>query len=582
MRLAVGTLLHIGRLSRVRYQPAIDAVTGELYLPVAERGRRLLDEPLLNKGTAFSLDEREALGIRGLLPSHVSTLEEQVERTLDQLERKATGLEKHIYLAGLQDRNETLFYRLIINHLTETVPIIYTPTVADACRHWSRIFRRGRGVYVTPDDRGRIDTVLRNAAMREAAVIVVTDNERILGIGDQGAGGMGIPIGKLALYTAAAGIHPSLCLPISLDVGTNNEDLLADPLYLGVRKPRLRGEDYWSLIDEFVAAVQKVFPSALLQWEDFANRTSFRHLEMYRDVVPSFNDDIQGTAAMMVGGLYAAMRLLGQTISEQRVVIAGAGSAGFGIARQIRAAMESEGLDRGAAHRRILMTDSQGLIVAGRPGLDDRKAQFAAPPSVVAGWDHSGDLIDLEQTVVEHTPSILIGATGRPGTFTKTMIAAMAGAHDRPIVMPLSNPTTFVEAEPADILAWSHGRALIGTGSPFDDVVEDGVRHIIGQANNVFVFPGIGLGAVVSRARQVTAGMFLAASRTLADVVDDTRLKSGGLFPPITDVRVVSRKVAAAVIEAAVADGVADPLLDPNTALAMASWNPSYLPYRQA
>lgn len=566
----------------MRYQPAIDAVTGELYLPVAERGRRLLDEPLLNKGTAFTSDEREALGVRGLLPTHVSTLDEQVERALDQLRYKDADLQKHIYLAGLQDRNETLFYRLIMDNLTTTVPLIYTPTVAEACRHWSHIFRRGRGIYVTAEDRGRIDTVLRNAAMREAAVIVVTDNERILGIGDQGAGGMGIPIGKLALYTAGAGIHPSLCLPVSLDVGTNNEELLKDPLYLGVRQPRLRGEEYWSLIDEFVAAVLKVFPSAILQWEDFANLTSFRHLEMYREVLPSFNDDIQGTASMVVGGLFAAMRLLGQRMSEQKVVIAGAGSAGIGIARQIRAAMEGEGIERGEAHRRILLTDSRGLVIAGRQGLDDRKAQFAAPPSVVASWENQGDSFDLEATVLGHKPSILIGVTGQPDTFTEPMIKAMAAAHDRPIIMPLSNPTDFSEATPTNILNWSQGRALISTGSPFDDVVHDGRRYEIGQANNVFVFPGVGLGAVVSQARQITSGMFLAASQALAESVDDDRLKQGGLFPPITEMRDVSTKVALAVIDAAVADGVAEPLIDPVAAMNRIAWEPFYLPYRPA
>jgi len=566
----------------MRYQPAIDAVTGELYLPVAERGRHLLDEPLLNKGTAFSAQERESLGVLGLLPTHVSTLAEQVERALDQIAHKEANLQKHIYLAGLQDRNETLFYRTILDNLTATVPLIYTPTVAEACRHWSKIFRRGRGIYVTPQDRGRIDMVLRNASMREAAVIVATDNERILGIGDQGAGGMGIPIGKLALYTAGAGIHPSLCLPVSLDVGTNNEELLDDPLYLGVRQPRLRGADYWSLIDEFVEAVQRVFPAAILQWEDFANLTSFRHLDMYRDVLPSFNDDIQGTAAMVVGGLLAAMRLLGERVSDQRVVIAGAGSAGIGIARQIRAAMEQEGIGRGEAHRRIILTDSKGLIVAGRQGLDDRKAQFAAPPSVVAGWEGHGDLLDLEATVRGHTPSVLVGVTGQPGTFTEPMIKTMAKTHDRPIVMPLSNPTTFSEATPSDILAWSEGRALVGTGSPFDDVTHDGTRHLIGQANNVFVFPGVGLGAVVSRAKRITLGMFLAASKTLANEVSDDRLKQGGLFPAITDVRGVSLKVALAVIDAAVAEGEAEPLLDPAAAVSRASWEPYYLPYRPA
>ena len=566
----------------MRYQPAIDAVTGELYLPVSARGRALLEEPLLNKGTAFTVDERVSLGINGMLPHHVATLEEQVARGLKQLRDKESDLQKHIYLAGLQDRNETLFYRLVTDNLTDLVPIIYTPTVAEACRQWSDIFRRARGIYVTPSDRGRIDDLLRNSGMTEAAVIVVTDNERILGIGDQGAGGMGIPIGKLALYTAGAGIHPSLCLPVSLDVGTDNEELLEDPLYLGVRQPRLRGEEYWTLVDEFVDAVRRVFPAAILQWEDFANRTSFRHLDMYRDVVPSFNDDIQGTAAMTVGGLYAAMRLTGSRISDQRVVIAGAGSAGIGIARQIRAAMIEDGLERGEAHRRILLTDSQGLVVSGRSGINDRKAQFAAPPSVVSEWDVSSDLIDLETAVVEFAPSILIGVTGQPGSFTRPMIEAMAKAHERPVVMPMSNPTAFTEAIPADIVDWSQGRALIATGSPFDDVMVAGTRHVIGQANNMFVFPGIGLGAVVSRARRITTPMFLAAARALAAEVDDTRLGEGALFPSISRVREVSRAVALAVAEAAVADGVAEPLFDLEASVDRAIWEPFYLPYRPA
>lgn len=561
----------------MRYQPAIDAVTGEVYVPVAQRGRALLQQPLLNKGTAFTAEERDQLHIRGLLPNHVATLEEQVARGLDQLEHKETDLQRHIYLAGLQDRNETLFYRLVMDNLERTVPLIYTPTVADACRHWSQIFRRARGLYITPDDRGSIEHLLRNTTMTEAAVIVVTDNERILGIGDQGAGGMGIPIGKLALYTAGAGIHPSLCLPVSLDVGTDNEALLDDPLYLGYAGHRLRGDEYWSLVDEFVSAVRKVFPAAILQWEDFANRTSFRHLDKYREVLPSFNDDIQGTAAMVVAGLFAALRPQGASITDQRVVIAGAGSAGFGIATLIRAAMERAGSSRQEAHRRILMTDSRGLILAGREGVDDRKARFAAPPSVYSEWAGS-DVPDLETTVAGFEPSVLIGVTGRPETFTPRMIDVMAGAHDQPIIMPLSNPTSFSEARPAKILEWSQGRALVATGSPFDAV--DG--QIIGQANNVFVFPGIGLGAVVSRARGITDRMLLAAADALADAVPRERRRAGGLFPDITDVRQVSLAVARAVIDAAVADGVAEPLIDPAAAVERASWVPVYHPYRPA
>jgi malate dehydrogenase (oxaloacetate-decarboxylating) len=566
----------------MRFQPVIDAVTGELYLPVAERGTRLLKEPLLNKGTAFTAEERDALGLAGLLPSHVSTLDEQVERAVDQLHAKEDPLQKHIYLAGLQDRNETLFYRLVIDHLTELVPLIYTPTVAQACRHWSRIFRRARGTYITPDDRGDIDRVLMNRGFTEAAVVVVTDNERILGIGDQGAGGMGIPIGKLALYTAGAGIHPSLCLPISLDVGTDNEELLGDPLYLGHRSPRLRGQEYWELVDELVEALSRIYPAALVQWEDFANRTSFRHLEAYRDVVPSFNDDIQGTAAMVVGGLYAAMRHSGERLTDQRIVIAGAGSAGIGIARLIKAALRDAGVDEPEARRHILITDSRGLVYEGRGGVDDRKSEFAAQPSVTGSWEWSGDRLDLEQVVAQFRPSVLIGVTGRPGTFTRPMVEAMAAAAEHPIVMPLSNPTEFTEADPSDILQWSGGRALVATGSPFDDVSIGGEDRIIGQANNVFIFPGVGLGAIVSRVPSVSDAMFLAAAKALAGSVSAQVLKQGALYPSITEVRDVAWEVAAAVIQEAADSGVTDSPADVFAALNRAVWEPFYLPYRPA
>lgn len=567
-------------LANMRYQPAIDTVSGEAYLPVTQRGRSLLEEPLLNKGSAFTAEERVALGLSGLLPSHVSTIEQQVTRTLDQLAQKQTDLEKHIYLGGLHDRNETLFYRLVLDHLEELVPIIYTPTVAEACRRWSHIWRRARGLYITPDDRGSVERVLRNDGMSEAAVIVITDNERILGIGDQGAGGMGIPIGKLALYTAGAGIHPSLCLPISLDVGTNNHELLDDPLYLGYRSERLRGDAYWDLVEEVVQAIRRVHPGAVLQWEDFANSTSFRHLDTYRDALASFNDDIQGTAAMVVGGLFGAMRLLGDRISGQTVVIAGAGSAGIGIARQIHAAMVADGLDAGTAKRQILLTDSKGLVTSDRPGLEDRKREFAADPGIVASWGVSGDEIGLDAVVANAGPSILIGVTGKPGSFTEEMIRGMAARHDRPIVMPLSNPTKNSEATPGEMIGWTDGRALVATGSPFEPAHYDGTTHRIGQANNVFVFPGIGLGAIVGRARTITVEMFLAAADALAACVTDSDLKEGALYPAITEVREVSRKVALAVIEAGARAGATETLVDPEAAVEAAMWDPRYVSYR--
>jgi len=560
----------------MRYQPVTDSVTGKPYLPVTGRGRTLLDNPILNKGTSFSDAERHALGITGLLPRHVSSMAEQLQRTLDQLRAKDSDLQKAIYLAGLHDRNETLFYRLVIDNLEETVPLIYTPTVAEVCREWSRIFRRSRGLYVTPDDRGDVAALLRNYGAPEIAVIVITDNERILGIGDQGVGGMGIPIGKLALYTAAAGIHPSLCLPISLDVGTDNAKLLGDPMYLGYRAPRLRGDAYWELVDEVVAAVREVFPGALLQWEDFGNSTSFRHLETYRNLVPSFNDDIQGTAAMVVAGLHAANRLLGQTMRDHRVVIAGAGSAGIGIFRQIMGAMVADGLTPQDARQRILVTDSKGLVVVGQEQGNDFKREVAADPALAAAWGG----VDLGTVVANHLPSVLVGVTGQPGTFTEGMIGAMAAAHERPIVMPLSNPTTHTEAHPADIVAWSQGRALVATGSPFAPVMVDGAPRVIGQANNMFIFPGMGLGTVVSRAKTITIGMFLAAAEALAAHIDMDTLRSGALFPQITRVREVSRSVALAVAAQAAAEGVAEPLADPEAAITAAIWEPTYLPYR--
>jgi len=566
----------------MQYRPALDATTGQLYLPVEERGRALLEEPLLNKGAAFTQEEREALGLRGLLPAHTTTMDEQLARVRSQWDEKPNAVEKHIYLAGLHDRNETLFHRFILENLREAVPVVYTPTVAEACRTWSRMFRGARGIYVTPGDRGQIVRVLRCRGIREAAVIVVTDNERILGIGDQGCGGMGIPIGKLALYSVAAGIHPSLCVPISLDVGTNNEGLLRDPLYLGWRAPRLRGDDYWSLVDEFVMAVKEVFPNALLQWEDFANVTSFRNLETYRDVLPSFNDDIEGTAAMVVGGLMAGLRRTGGGLSDQTYAIYGGGSAGTGIYRQIVSEMERESLTREQAAGRIFVLDRQGLLVEGDKGLDDRMRTLATKRETVKEWRVRGDRIGLEQVVEHARPTVLIGVCAQPRQFTEAAVRQMASYNENPIIMPLSNPSANAEADPADLVAWSDGKALVATGSPFGDVMHNGRRHRIGQANNVFVFPGIGLGVLVSKARQLTPNMFSAAARAQAACVDEDMLAQGSLYPPISEVRDVSRRVAHAVAEQAVADGVADPVVDVEAVINQVMWYPAYLPYRPA
>ena len=566
----------------MKLHPVIDPATGERYLPVEARGRQLLAEPLLNKGTAFTPEEREAFDLGGLLPPQTSTIEQQLERVRSQWDAKPTPVDKHIFLAGLLNRNETLFHRFVVENLQETVPIVYTPTVAEACRHWSRMHRHARGIYVTPADRGQIARILRHRGIDEAAVVVVTDNERILGIGDQGCGGMGIPIGKLALYTAGAGIDPALCVPVSLDVGTNNEELLEDPLYLGWREPRLRGDPYWSLVDEFVAAVKEVYPGTLLQWEDFANVTSFRLMDTYRDQVLSFNDDIEGTAAMVVGGLMAAMRSIGSGLGGQVYTIYGGGSAGTGMYRQLVTEMKREGLTAEEAAGHIFVIDQQGLLVEDDPSLDERMRTLATPRAVVAQWHVPGERISLEQVIEHARPTVLIGVCARPNQFSEAAIRAMASYNERPIVMPMSNPTANAEAVPADVIAWSSGRALVATGSPFGDVVYEGRRHRIGQANNVFIFPGVGLGAIAVKARKVTSGMFSASARALADTVDEQTLAEGSLYPPMSAVREVSRLVAVAVAEEAVAEGVADPVADIEAAVDDAMWYPEYLPYRPA
>ena len=563
------------------YSPQVDPDTGERYLPVAARGQDLLKDPLLNKGTAFTEEERDAFGLRGLLPDHVSTIEDQLGRARTQIESKPEDLQKSIYLSGLQDRNETLFYRFLIENLEQTVPIVYTPVVAEACKHWSRIFRRARGVYVTPKDRGRIAGLLRSRPTRLPSVIVVTDNERILGIGDQGAGGMGIPIGKLALYTAGAGIHPANTLPVSLDVGTNNEDLLHDPLYLGLHEPRLRGDEYWSLIEEFVEAVIEVFPNSLLQWEDFGNKTSFTNLDRYRDRVASFNDDIEGTAALTVGGFLVAMREHNTTWDQQRIVIAGAGSAGIGLARTISAAMRESGLSHDEARSRIFLVDSKSLVHESRTDITDTKREWAMPDEWITGWGAAGSPT-LSEVVRHVKPTVLIGLSGQAGLFTKEMIREIADAVERPVIMPMSNPTDCTEVIPADALDWTDGRAVVATGSPFEPVDYNGFPRFIGQANNMYIFPAMGLGTLAVRARRITDGMFLASATALAGCVSPAVAAGGSLFPPITDVRSVSRAVAVAVGEQAIREGLADELSDVAGKVDDLIWWPDYLPYRPA
>ncbi|MET0554924.1 MAG: NAD-dependent malic enzyme [Vicinamibacteria bacterium] len=547
----------------------------------ATSGATLLRDPMRNQGSAFGAAERRALGLEGLLPSHVSTVEEQARRAYGNIARKTDALEKYVGLAALQDRNERLFHRVLADHLEELLPIVYTPTVGRACQEFSLIFRRARGLWITPGHRGRIHEVLGNAPYDDVRLIVVTDNERILGLGDQGAGGMGIPVGKLALYTAGAGIPPWQTLPISLDVGTDNAALLADDLYLGWRAPRLRGPEYDALVEEFVVAVEARFPDALLQWEDFKKGNAFRLLERYRTTLPSFNDDIQGTAAVAVAGMLAGARITGIPIAEQRVVILGAGAAGIGIARLVRQTLLDAGLDGEAAVAAVASLDSRGLVVDDQPITDAYKRPFAWPAALAAerglGAGRSRDLLAVVRAV---RPTVLIGTSGEPGTFGEDVVRAMAAQVDRPIVFPMSNPTSQSEAHPRDVLAWTDGRALLATGSPFDPVSFGGREVTIGQANNAFVFPGVGLGVLASGAIEVTDAMFAAAARQLALEVEACDLAEGRLFPRIRDLRRVSAAIARAVAGEASASGLGRRLSDDEVARAVsaAMWEPGYGP----
>ncbi len=507
----------------------------------------LLRDPARNKSTAFTAEERDALGLRGLLPPRISSQDDQAERALGNYRKETTDLGRYVFLRELQDRNERLFYRLVIENIDEMMPIIYTPTVGLASSEFARIFRRPRGLYVTSEDRGRVADVLGNWPEPEVQVIVVTDGERILGLGDLGANGMSIPIGKLALYTACAGLNPNQTLPVMLDVGTNNNELREDPLYLGLNQTRLRGTDYFELVEEFVEAVQVAFPRALIQFEDFATENAFAHLNAYRDRVLSFNDDIQGTAAVTLGGLVAASRITGQPLSQQTILFVGAGSAATGIADLIVKQLAASGVPEMEARRSLWFVDSTGLVVAGRADLAQHKL----------GYAHEHPPMDLISAINELRPSALIGATGAAGTFTQDVLRSMADINQRPIVFALSNPTANAECSAEEAYRWTDGRAIFASGSPFDPVEYDGDTFVPGQSNNAYIFPGVGLAVVATAATRVTDKMFLAAAKALANAVRSETLSVGSIYPPLKEIREVSVEIACAVAEVAFQDGTA-------------------------
>ena len=552
-----------------------------LYVPYA--GNTLLELPLLNKGSAFSEEERTNFNLHGLIPTNVETIEEQSQRSYQQFSAFKDAINKHIYLRNIQDTNETLFYHLIENHLSEIMPIIYTPTVGEASQRFSDIYRRHRGVFISYADRGRIDEILHNVNKKNVKVIVITDGERILGLGDQGIGGMGIPIGKLSLYTACGGISPAYTLPITLDVGTNNQQLVNDPIYMGSRNPRITGDEYYNFVDEVVHAIQRRWPNVLLQFEDFAQNNAMPLLEKYRDQICCFNDDIQGTAAVSVGSLIAASRAQGKQLKDQIVTFLGAGSAGSGIAEKIIAQMVAEGLTDAQARARVFMVDRFGLITENQPNLLDFQRKLAQKPEHVASWANADEIISLLDVVKNAKPTVLIGVSGQPGLFTEEVIRTMAQNCEHPVVLPLSNPTSRVEAVPADIIQWTDGKALIATGSPFVPVNYNGKIYNISQCNNSYIFPGIGLGVLASGATRVTENMLSASSNALADCSPKLQNLDADLLPDINEIQGVSKIIAFKVAKAAMDDGVAPIITDEHLQQAIEAnfWTPEYREYKR-
>ena len=558
---------------------------GQAYLDVFLRAYGLIARPLLNKGMAFSAEERHDFDLLGLLPPHCATLKEQRDRSYEAFRSKSSEIEKYMYLRDLQDSNEVLFYNLLTTYVTEMLPIVYTPVVGEGCQRFSGIYRRPRGVFIAYPDRDKIDKILANPCFDDVEVIVVSDGERILGLGDQGAGGMGIPIGKLALYSACAGVHPASTLPILLDSGTNNKERMDDPLYIGWKHARVRGKDYDDFIDAFVTAVKKRFPHILLQWEDFAQQNAHPLLERYRDKLCTFNDDIQGTAAIATGTLLSALQATGIALRDHRIAVLGGGSAGCGISALMMSAMMDDGLTEAEARARFFLVDRNGLMLEGATGLMAFQEKFCQATQAVADWA-CADIkhITLLDVVKNAHPTVLIGVSGQAGAFNEAIVREMAAHVDRPVIFPLSNPTSCSEAAPSDLIAWTNNRVVVGTGSPFPEVMRDGVQTRIDQTNNAYIFPGMGLGLIAVKATKVTDKMFMVAAKALAACSPTIKNPSANLLPPLSEIRDVSLAVALAVAKEAVASGFAVYQTDADVEKTVRTkvWEPVYLPYKKA
>ncbi len=557
---------------------------GTAYLETDLPGLMLTRLPLLNKSTAFTAKERDVYDLWGILPPDIDTLENQVLREYENLQTFDTALNKYIYLRLLQDRNEVLFYKLLDNYLEEMMPIIYTPTVAEAIEQYSQVYRFPRGINISTKNIDRVDAILEHTPYPYVKLIVATDSEGILGIGDQGYGGMAICIGKLSLYTAAAGVDPALTLPIQLDVGTNREDLLNDPMYMGVRHERLKGYAYEEFMDKFVTALKRHHPNVLLQWEDFSRQKAFSVMERYQDKILSFNDDIQGTGAVVVAGLLAAARRNKRSMADETFVVYGAGAGGVGVARQIFAALQNAGLSDEDAKARILMMDPFGLVMSDRPELEDYKKSLAQEPNRLAGWQMATETPTLIEVIQNSKATVLLGLSGEAGAFTAEVVRAVCANTNKPTIFPLSNPTANTEAVPEDIFRWTEGKATVSTGSPFPDVTYDGSNHPISQGNNAFIFPGLGLGLMLSGAQRVTPKMLTVASVALANFISDERLAKGCVYPEIDEIRTASKAIAVAVTKAAVEEGLARVEVggDVQQFVESRMWQPRYFPIRKS